>query len=309
MNIWLSILSSLKQKRNLYLLTVIKSSGSAPGRRGFKMTVDNTGKLVGSIGGGVMEYSLVEKAKKLLKSHQYISFFQQQDHHGDSKMSSGMICSGSQIIAFTPIDEKNHVLIKQCQSTDKLIKISNTGIQLVDVSEGEYCRIKSDRRWEYTENLQKKLHAHIFGAGHVSVPVSKLLKQIGFQVHLYDNRTNINTFEDNDYIDIKKVIEYQTCLSQIELSNDDYVLIMTHKFIEDKLLLSQLINVKLKYLGVLGSENKIERMYGSLLKAGTLQSQLDSVSAPIGLAINSRSTEEIAVSIAAEMIKIKNNAY
>ena len=309
MNIWRSILNLLKQKRYIYLLTVIESNGSAPGRRGFKMIVDDKGKLVGSIGGGIMEFSLVERAKELLKSHQTVSFFQQQDHHGNSKASSGMVCSGSQIIAFTPINIKNYALIEQCLNTDKLIKISNNGIQLIDTSEGEYCTIESDYEWQYTENLQKKIYAHIFGAGHVSVPVSKLLKHIGFDVYLYDNRTDINTFESNDHADEKKIIDYQDCLSQISFDEKDYVLIMTHKFTEDKLLLSQLVNIKVKYLGVLGSKKKIVKMYDSLLKAGVQQSQLDSVCAPIGLSINSRSIEEIAVSIVAEIIKIKNNDY
>jgi xanthine dehydrogenase accessory factor len=271
------------------------------------MIVCNTGELLGSIGGGVMEYSLVETAKELLKSNQAESFIQQQDHHAQSKMSSGMICSGSQLIAFTPISIDNYDVIKQCQNSDQLLEISNDGIQLLDTGEGEICHIKSDHQWRYTEDLHKRLHAHIFGAGHVSVPVSALLKNLGFSISLYDNRLDINTFANNHHVDNKKIIDYSDCINQVSLDENDYVLIMTHKFIEDKLLLSQLLNIKVKYLGVLGSNNKIKTMYASLLKSGVQQSQLDGICAPIGLSIRSQSTEEIAVSIVAEIIKIKND--
>ena len=66
MKIWSEIKKQLEQGCSLYLLTVVESIGSAPGRRGFKMLVTESGYLFGSIGGGIMEFNMVEMAKELL---------------------------------------------------------------------------------------------------------------------------------------------------------------------------------------------------------------------------------------------------
>ena len=64
MDVWSFIKAKLKKDKQIVLMVVIDSSGSSPGRRGFKMAVDSDGKMIGSIGGGLMEYNLVEFAKK-----------------------------------------------------------------------------------------------------------------------------------------------------------------------------------------------------------------------------------------------------
>ena len=306
MNIWQAILQLLKNSHSLYLLTVIESSGSAPGRRGFKMLVTDNGELYGSIGGGIMEYNLVERAKSLLLANNRRSFTVKQVHNGSSKSSSGMICSGSQIVAFTPLFDQHKEIIAQCDSCCQMIRISSSGLDLLDVNQAEITKIQSDDDWYYTERLNSQLLVHIFGAGHVSLPTSELLSKLGFQVNLYDNRHDINTFKANNYATYKKVINYEDIFTLINLTQNDYVLLMTHKFTEDKLLLSQLLKSKQKYLGVLGSKNKIKVMFSALVNDGAAQADLDKVYAPVGLNINSRTVQEIAVSIVAEIINIKN---
>ena len=63
---WQHILSKLQENQQVYLLTVVENFGSSPGRQGFKMLVADDGFIYGSIGGGVMEFSLVEEVKSLL---------------------------------------------------------------------------------------------------------------------------------------------------------------------------------------------------------------------------------------------------
>ncbi|MBL4660974.1 MAG: XdhC family protein [Alcanivoracaceae bacterium] len=308
MNIWQTILQLLKSRHSLYLLTVIESSGSAPGRRGFKMMVADNGELYGSIGGGIMEYNLVEKAKSLLLATSSESFTVKQVHNGSSESSSGMICSGTQIVAFTPLFDQHKEIIAQCDSRCQMIKISSTGLDLLDVNQAEMTEILSDDVWFYTELLNSQLIVHIFGAGHVSLPTSELLSKLGFQVNLYDNRYDINTFMVNNYASYKKIINYEAIFTSINVTQNDYVLLMTHKFTEDKLLLSQLLKSRQKYLGVLGSKNKINVMFSALVNDGYAQTDLNKVYAPVGVNINSRTVQEIAVSIAAEIINIKNKS-
>ena len=306
MNTWQTIQQFLKCRHKLYLLTVIKSEGSAPGRRGFKMIIADNGTLYGSIGGGIMEYNLVEKAKSLLNSKIERSFIIEQVHHGKAESSSGMICSGSQVIAFTPLNEKHNKLIEQCDNSQKILKISHEGITLLKANEVIVTEILSKNDWLYTELLTVKLVFHIFGAGHVSFPTSELLDKLGYKVYLYDNRDNINTFSENNHVFSKEIINYNNIFASVKIAQNDWVLLMTHKFTEDKLLLSQLLKLGVQYLGVLGSKNKIKVMFNALLNDGFKQRDLDKVYAPIGLAINSRTIEEIAISIVAEIISIRN---
>ncbi len=79
MKFWQQLLSKLLDKQNVYLLSVIENIGSSPGIKGFKMLVCDDGFLCGSIGGGVMEFSLVEEAKTLLKKQNFKIFLKKQE--------------------------------------------------------------------------------------------------------------------------------------------------------------------------------------------------------------------------------------
>ena len=305
-NIWKQISKILERNSRLYLLTVIESSGSAPGRRGFMMLVDEKNNLFGSIGGGIMEYNLVEKAKTLLKSNQSHSFCIKQVHRGDATVSSGMICSGEQTIAFTPLNINQRELISVCSHAE-MIQITQDGIKPLNTVHEEHCQIQSESEWFYSQLLNPKTTVHVFGAGHVSVPTCELLTKLDYQVKLYDNRADINTFHDNQSTYSKQVVDYAHVLETVSISKNDFIVLMTHKFTEDKLILSQLLSSECAYLGVLGSKNKIKVLFNALLNEGHNSSDLDKVYAPIGVEIHSKTTEEIAVSIVAEIIKVKNS--
>ncbi len=308
MKIWDEIKYLLEQGRSLYLLTVVESSGSAPGRVGFKMLVSDSGYLLGSIGGGIMEFNLVEKAKQLLKDNIVDHHIVYQDHLGSSQSSSGMICSGSQTIAFNCLSRDDLMLVSACTQAPNMVEFSPEGIRSVAQDIPEQFSVNFSDVWSYTEliNTNVKRVAHIFGAGHVSIPTSELLSSIGFDVRLYDNREELNTLQGNNFVSVKKIIDYQDVLNQVEIGEQDFILLMTHKFTEDKLILTQLLDIQCEYIGVLGSQNKIKVMFDALLKAGVEKKLLDNIYAPIGLDINSRTVQEIAVSIVAEIIKVRN---
>ncbi len=306
MKIWSKAQSLLQSNQKLYLLSVVQSKGSAPGRVGFKMIVSEDYQLFGSIGGGLMEYNMVEKAKQMLKDGIVKHFIIAQIHKGGTSASSGMICSGSQVIAFNYLCPNDLPLVNSILQTEQNIEFSSNGITLVSPNNESGFKQMSATNWSYTESIINKPIAHIFGAGHVSVPTSQLLTQVGFDVFLYDNRDDINTFESNNIVCSKRIIDYKKVLKEVVIDSTDYILLMTHKFTEDKLLLSQLLTINHQYLGVLGSEHKIKVMFEALHVQGISMDKLNKIHAPIGLNINSQTPDEIAVSIVAEVIKFKN---
>ena len=91
-----------------------------------------------------------------------------------------------------------------------------------------------------------------------------------------------------------------------DIGENDFVVIMTIGYRTDKLVLKQLLNEDFLYLGLLGSEKKNEKLFAELKPEGVAKDMLDKVFAPVGINIFSKTTKEIAVSIAAQIILVKN---
>jgi xanthine dehydrogenase accessory factor len=126
-------------------------------------------------------------------------------------------------------------------------------------------------------------------------------------VVVFDNRENLNTLENNNFAHKKLVISYNEIDNYIADGSSSFVAIMTNKYTDDQLVLSKIIRNNYKFIGVLGSKAKLKTMWDVLQKKGFTKQELGKVKAPIGLSIQSETPEEIAISIAAQIIQIKNN--
>ena len=167
-------------------------------------------------------------------------------------------------------------------------------------------QIISSEDWYFEEHIGFRETLYIVGGGHVGVAVSQLFEQLGFYVIVIDNRKNLNTFDNNNFAHQKKVIDYNDIQDHIDQGKNNYVAIMTNKYTEDKLVVSRLIKNNYKFIGVLGSKAKLKTMWKALLNEGITREELNAIKAPIGLSIKSETPEEIAVSIAAQIIQVKN---
>lgn len=313
MKIWQNILTKLQENQKVYLLTVIENSGSSPGRKGFKMLVAEDGFIFGSVGGGIMEFSLVEEVKTLLSKEKNPIFLKKQIHRGKIKDGSGMICSGKQTIVFHPLNKKDVPVIKEIISSLKnnktgSIHFSPTSFSFTNklINDKFEYKIESNTDWFFNEQINYKETLYIIGGGHVGLAVSEIFIKLGFYVIVFDNRENLNTLENNNFAHEKLVINYHLINNYITESKNNYIAIMTNTYTDDKLLLSKLIKDKSAFLGVLGSKAKLQTMWEVLLKENFTQEELNSVYAPIGLNIKSESPEEIAISIAAQVIQLRN---
>lgn len=310
---WQYILDKLQDKQKIYVLTVIENFGSSPGRKGFKMLVSQDNFIFGSVGGGVMEFSLVEKAQQLLEEENPSTFIKKQIHKGQVKDGSGMICSGEQTVAFHCLNFKDISVIQHI--LDCLQKGDKGSLSLTPASfsfsgkrlnsQFEY-QINSEEDWFFEEHIGFRESLYIIGGGHVGVAVSELLVKLGFHVCVFDNREDLNTLENNNFAHQKLVIDYNKIEDYLPQESNIYVAIMTNKYTDDKLVLSKIIRNNYKFIGVLGSKAKLKTMWKVLLREGFTKEELDAIHAPIGLSIKSETPEEIAVSIAAEVIRVKN---
>ena len=310
---WSFLLQKLGKRIPSMLLLVLQSEGSSPGRQGFKMAVSADGDLQGSIGGGIMEHKLVEKARAMLQNGNASGITTIWQHHDKQHPSdqSGMICSGSQQIAFIPLDDTALPIlhdILQKENTRRLV-VSPGGLRLETSSVEKIALLyQNENNWTYTEQIHYQPVVHIFGGGHVSLALSEVLHFLGFYIHVYDDREDLNTLEQNGFAHEKHHVFYETIGETLRSNADDFAVLMTMGYRQDKLLFLQLIRRSWRYLGMLGSKKKIETLKAELAHEGIGAAQWDGVSAPVGIPIHSKTPQEIAVSIAAEMIGRKNGA-
>lgn len=307
MEVWKFIQKKLAAGKPVILMYVLQSEGSSPGRKGFKMAVANDDEFCGSIGGGIMEYKLVEKAKVMLRQNEKKVLLQHQYHDKDKiKDQSGMICSGSQLIVFMPLSIVEKDIIEQIiSSTKKNIQLSPLGLQLSNESIPGLQYV-SETEWLYTEAINTQPVIHIIGGGHVGLALSELMKYLGFYIKIYDDRQDLNTITANSFADEIKQVQYENIGNLFEQCNNDYVVIMTVGYRNDKIVLKQLVQHSFFYLGLLGSDNKINMLLDEMRLEGYTLQQLKNIHTPIGINIFSKTPKEIAVSIAAEIIREKN---
>lgn len=298
------------------LLVVAESSGSSPGRQGFKMIVAEN-DLRGSIGGGVMETRLVEQAKFEIRNSKFKNnaSIVEQVHQKNSPNPSGMICSGRQTVIFRKLDFQdlptiNEIIhaLKHFQS--KSLRITKDRFQIEEPEQNAFdfaFENQNENEFVYSEKLGLKYKLFIVGGGHCALALSELMARMDFYVSVFDDRRDLNTLAANCFAHEKTIVESYAGIGDFIPSGANvYVVVMTIGYQSDEIVIKNLIDRDFKYFGVLGSRAKMATLLRDLKTQGFAAEKLNRIRTPIGIEINSRTPEEIAVSIAAEIIRVKN---
>jgi len=146
----------------------------------------------------------------------------------------------------------------------------------------------------------------IFGAGHISLPLSKIAKLTGFKVVIVDDRDSFANKERFPEADEIIVENFESVFSKLRINDSSYLVIVTRGHLFDERVLELSIKTNAKYVGMIGSKRKIKTIFTNLKSRGATQKQLEKVHTPIGIPIRAETPEEIAVSIMAEVIKVKH---
>jgi xanthine dehydrogenase accessory factor len=313
--VWKFILERIERSEAVVLLCVLDSKGSSPGRPGFKMAVSGD-DITGSIGGGIMEHKFVELAREKLRTGSGDVLIRKQFHNKSAdKDQSGMICSGEQTLAlFTLTAQQASVVRHIADSIESLrpgvlrltpreINFSSSPGSLA----GSEFSMQSATDWIYRENTGRQNRLYIIGGGHCALALSALMHPMDFYITLLDDRAGLNTFVANTRVHEKQLVaDYSRLGDFVQAGECVYVVVMTFGYRTDDIALRALIGRKFRYLGVLGSRAKIEKLMTGWKQDGLPEAALKKLYAPVGLPINSHTPEEIAVSIAAEIIAVKN---
>lgn len=156
----------------------------------------------------------------------------------------------------------------------------------------------------YVEPQKPREKLILYGAGHVGKPVAALANTLGFEVTVVDEREEWNTPER--FPDGHRVVgDARAHARQLVVDDRTFLLLITHEHALDQDLLEILLPHSWAYLGLIGSRAKVARFFLRLRAAGVEEQAFSRIHAPVGLDIGAITPEEIAVSIAAELVRVR----
>ena len=320
--IFAKILYELEKDHDLVLVTLIAEKGSAPRGTGSQMLVNMDGRLLGTIGGGAVEYDAEQLALSLLGEkrsciHDYVL-------RKNKAQDIGMVCGGDVTAYFQFIDhtDKRWGALAGAVSERTSARLPGWLVQRLDggfpallgengellageaIENAEAYQIPGCMRTEsgFSMPLPIGERAVIFGGGHIARELAPLLKNVGFRVTVMDCREEYA--DPADFPDAERIIcgDYMHIDQYLDLGAEDYVVVMTNGHTHDFDVQEQALRRKLAYIGVIGSRKKTAVVNARLREAGVPEKGIAQVHTPIGTSIKAVTPAEIAISIAGEMI-------
>jgi len=149
----------------------------------------------------------------------------------------------------------------------------------------------------------------LMGAGHLGQAIAEAADRVGFQVVVLDDRESFANRERFPRAREVIVDSFRTGLSRTTVTVNTFILVITRGHSHDHAALEQAIKTEARYVGLVGSRRKIQLIVENLLEQGYDPERFKRLYAPIGLAIGSETPEEIAISVAAELIAIRKGVH
>lgn len=262
------LIQALSAGEDAVLVSVQSSSGSAPRGAGACMAVTKKGRIAGTIGGGEVEHRGEQTAQEVLQSG--VSREETFLLRPNSGQDLGMICGGEIQVRF------------------------------------RYLAGGDSTAAAWVEREQARLfpagRVYIFGGGHVSQALVPALTAVEFRCVVLEDRAEFCRSELFPGVEEVLLIDNSRVADFVELTKEDWVVIMTRGHKDDLLIQSQVMKAPVRYIGVIGSRQKTAAVTAKLRDMGFPNADFQKVWAPIGLPIRSETPAEIAVSITAQLI-------
>lgn len=269
---------------------VVDSRGSTPQSAGAMMLVDDAANTFGTIGGGCVEAEVRRRAFDLLCRKQTGLHELKLDH--DYGWDDGLICGGTLRVAISELPDADRL-----EAIDEAIRArTETSLPLlVDTDTG---------RVRYVLRLPPRPRLYVAGAGHIGQAVARHGIRLDFDVSLFDDRADLLERLAPDGC---KTIDGDMAATLRAAPIDDgcFCVIVTRGHRHDAQVLEAVVDRGARYVGMIGSQRKVAIVCEELLARGVTTEGLDAVHAPVGLDIGAVTVEEIALSIAAQLVQVR----
>jgi len=298
-----TLLSLLDRGEDAALATVASAQGSTPRGAGAQLLAGREGLIAGTIGGGPGEAQALALAAELLKEGRSALRRLELRHGGELDS----VCGGEQtvLLQFIPHDSESwralgrKVLERlEAHQSGWLALAAESAPVLLD--EGPAGPAWDGKRLVLPLPVGERVV--IFGGGHCALALVPVLRSVGFRVAVFDDRPEFAS--PTRFPEAETVVcgRYTDIAAGLELTAEDYAVVMTSGHSHDFEVEEQLLRRPLRYVGVMGSRAKTAYVNGKLREAGVPEEAIGRVHTPIGTAIKAVTPEEIAVSIAGELI-------
>ncbi len=313
-----------KLGRAVVLVSIVEHSGSTPRGAGAKMLVQGDGSAVGTIGGGAVEFEAQRTAQEVLKTKK--SCIREFNLSQADVANLGMVCGGQVTVYVQYIDPNDSACHKAYKEAATRLMARKDFVLLTKLDSAEVFVLTpeeercaplayADTNHEHTCLLGEKQYltdpfcassrALIFGMGHVGAELVPVLHRIGFYTVAMDDRAEFLTRERLPQADERKQVNFSSPLDDLFVDERDYIVILTRGHMHDYSVLCKAVHTKACYIGLIGSRGKVALSMQKLGEEGVQQTDIARIHAPIGLPLGGRTPEEIAISIAAEMIRTR----
>lgn len=323
---------TMKLGGDAVLVSIIASSGSTPRGAGAHMLVTEHGRIYGTIGGGAVEYRSEQMAAEVLRTHRSrLEFFCLTKNE---VRDLGMICGGDVHVYFRYIPAGDPAMLALAGRVEELFARGEqswliTGITpgaqsalcvygsesgpfgaelhagLVESLSSHSGSFTAGGQTYYCETLVRAGKVYIFGGGHVAQALVPVLSTVGFRCVVLEDREKFSKPELFPGVEETRLIDNERVLDFVDICKSDYVVIMTRGHQFDQAIQAQVLKTPARYIGVIGSRKKAAGVFDNLRAFGFSDEDFARVTTPIGLSIGAETPEEIAVSIAAQLIAVR----
>jgi xanthine dehydrogenase accessory factor len=291
---------------------IVSARGSTPQPAGALMFLDDTGRLYGTIGGGCLEAEVRRRAIAMLVERRSAILRFKLDH--DYGWDDGLICGGTVEIAIglAPPPEILDQIAQAVQRGEpaQLDILIAPPLLTAPPSDDELLRALHET---VSLLIPPRPRLYIAGAGHIGLAVARHALALDFDTTLFDDRPDLLARAPRGT---------QTACGNIAqhfaaapLDGNTWCLIVTRGHRHDQQALAAILNripgdprnsAAPRYIGMIGSRRKVKVIFDDLECRGIPRAHLDAVHAPVGLAIGAVTVEEIAISIAAQLIQLRS---
>lgn len=195
------------------------------------------------------------------------------------------------------------MIIEKCQEAIKKGENEHVSFRLADEGVEMTCGGSMDVFIEVFINKPKLI---IVGGGHVGYAIYQAAQNLEFDIVIVEDRKEFASRERFPHAKELVLGDIEESLKEYPIDEDSYIVIVTRGHKYDQKALEAVLDSKASYIGAMGSKAKVIKMFRNLEEEGIDREELDKVYSPIGLDISCGTPEEIAISILAEVLLVKN---
>lgn len=294
----------LDEGYTIELVTVARTWGSSPRPPGSIAAVRSDGHIVGSVSGGCIEKQLAIRIDEPTRAQAFA-----HEISDDEARRFGLPCGGHLELVFEKIDQSKD-LQYVLDAIDKRRRLSRTVTLTDSLNQVEYKEVDRSIDFHFDGNQIRKVFGPgwrmlLIGGGQLSRYVAQFAQALDYEVIVCEPRTeyassfNVAGCTLTDKLPDEAVLEHAT-------DHHSVVLALTHDSNLDDSALIEALPSNAYYVGALGSRANNERRRKRLNDIGV--ERVERLAGPVGLSIGSRSAAEIAISIMAELVQLRNSS-